>query len=233
MYLSQHYFTPDPAKFDLWLPYNRNYMALTARAAGAVWSRILRREDDPEKFIAIGLWTDHLAAQAWVQSADAALGAKPAIDQGLYEGFPLVWSRWNLADFAWGWAGPAGLTGPGLFVKHVTWEVAPGRREAQQTLSRGVMSLMARLPGFVSGETYRGPKDDRLLSIYTFRSRDDWPSAESTPADLQMLLKSDTARAVLDNAPAPVALDCGLFESVWGPETARLQGFAAAEPAVA
>ena len=50
MYMSQHAFTPVPSKFDLWVPYNRNYMTLTSRAPGAVLSRILRLRDEPEKF---------------------------------------------------------------------------------------------------------------------------------------------------------------------------------------
>jgi len=223
VYMSQHAFTPVPSKFDLWVPYNRNYMTLTSRAPGAVLSRILRLRDEPEKFMAVGLWTDRDVAAQWTSSAEAALGAKPSIDQGLYDGFPMTWTRWELVDFAWGLEGRAALAAPGLFVQHVTRTVSPERIETRQTFNRAVMSLMARRPGFVSGETYRGHRNDRLLTIYTFK--DEVCAAEDPPAELAMFLRAADATGFSPQAPAPVSLNCSVFESVWGPEADSVQQF--------
>jgi len=233
MYMSQHRFTPVPAKYDLWRPYNHNYMTLTARVPGAVWSRILRARDDPDTFFAIGLWTDREAAMRWTESAESRLGAKPSVDEGLYDGYPMSWSRWSLADFAWGLAGPVRVDDPSCFVKHIAWDMAAGAEAEQVALCRSLMSLLARRPGFVCGETYLGHKADRLLQVYTFRSVDDWPLGEgrAAPAEIELLLQSDAARAMRDRVPAPTSIDCELFESVWGPETASLQRFIAAEAA--
>jgi heme-degrading monooxygenase HmoA len=231
MYMSQHQFTPVPSKFDLWRPYNRNYMSLTARAPGAVLSRILRSEADPDQFFAVGLWTSHEAANEWSTSAESRLGAKPSADQGLYEGYPMAWSRWELVDFAFGLEGPGALAGPDLVVRHVTWSGVAEVFEPLETLTRAKMSLMARQPGFVCGETYRGHRGDRLLSICTFRGRQRWPFAGGEPAELDMLRQSDAAAAVRAKAPAPFIVDCEVFESVWGPDSDALQGFIAAAAA--
>jgi hypothetical protein len=226
VYMSQHQFTPVPAKYELWLPYNRNYMTLTSRVEGAILSRILRLRDEPEKFIAVGLWTDRDMAVRWSESPESQLGAKPSQDQGLYEGYPMVWSRWDLTDFAWGLEGSGVHMVPGLFVKHLAQEVPAGTMDTRLAFNRALMSLLARRPGFVSGETYRGPKGDRLLSIYTFRRAEDWPlDAERPPADLGLLVEGDLGRALRAEAPAPEVLDCTLFESVWGPAAPSLQRF--------
>jgi heme-degrading monooxygenase HmoA len=233
MYMSQHRFTPVPEKYDLWRPYNHNYMTLTARVPGAIWSRILRSNDDPNIFFAVGLWTDHEAAIRWTDSDESKLGAKPNVDLGLYEGYPMTWSRWDLQDFAWGLGGPAAALGETGFVKHIAWNVAPGAEAAQLTLCRSLMSLLARRPGFLCGETYLDHKKNRLLLIYTLRAAADWPLGEgrTVPAEIEVLLQSETAQAVCERAPAPYALDCELFESVWGPETASLLRFIGAAAA--
>ena len=75
MYMSQHRFTPDPAKYELWLPYNRNYMTVTSRAPGAVLSRILRLNDQPQTFLAIGVWASKDQAIAWTDSAEGSAAA--------------------------------------------------------------------------------------------------------------------------------------------------------------
>ena len=59
MYVSQHIFTPVPQRLAQWTVYNRNYMSLTARVPGASLSRILRCVEAPERFVAIGIWSDH------------------------------------------------------------------------------------------------------------------------------------------------------------------------------
>jgi antibiotic biosynthesis monooxygenase (ABM) superfamily enzyme len=223
MYMSQHAFIPVPSKLDLWNIYNRNYMSLTTRVPGAVLSRILREVREPEKFFAIGIWTNHELAAQWQNHPESKLGYKPAQDQGLYEGYPMTWSRWNLVDFAWGLEGPAAADADaGMSVKLVTWDIAPGMREAQDALNRAVMSLLARQPGFVSGETYCGHRGDRFEILYTFKTARDWPFGEDMPSDLRMLVRSDTFRAVREKTADPVVLDCTLFESVWGPERGRL-----------
>jgi heme-degrading monooxygenase HmoA len=222
MYMSQHAFIPAPDKFDLWTTYNRNYMSLTTRVPGAVLSRILREVKEPEKFFALGVWTNHQLAAEWQNHPESKLGFKPAQDQGLYEGYPMTWSRWNLVDFAWGLEGPAPATDLGMSVKMITWEIAPGMREAQDAVNRAMLSLLARQPGFVSGETYCGHRGDRFEILYTFKTAADWPLGENMPADLRMLVGSDTFRAVHEKTADPVVLDCTLFESVWGPEQGRL-----------
>jgi hypothetical protein len=221
MYMSQHHFTPVPAKYELWAPYNRNYMSLTARAPGAVLSRILRRCDQPESFFAVGLWTDREMASRWTESAEAKLGAKPSQDLGLYDGYPMTWTRWGLADFAWGLQGPAGLTGPGLFVKHLTWEVSADGRSAGEAFRRALLSLLARRPGFVCGETYLSHRGDRVQGLYTLKDAGAWPLSGEAPPELRLVLQSHGAPG-LDEA---TSLDCTLFETVWGPEQAALQRF--------
>src|SRR6516165_1843115 len=78
MYVSQHAFTPAPAKFDQWVPYNRNDMRLSARVPGAVLSRILRLKAEPEKFMAVGVWTSRDVAVQWTESDESKLGSKPS-----------------------------------------------------------------------------------------------------------------------------------------------------------
>jgi hypothetical protein len=46
-----------------------------------------------------------------------------------------------------------------------------------------------------------------------------------------MLRQSDAAAAVRAKAPAPLIVDCELFESVWGPDSGALQGFITAAAA--
>jgi heme-degrading monooxygenase HmoA len=226
VYMSQHQFTPVPAKYDLWVTYNRNYMTLTARAEGAILSRILRLNDDPEKFFAVGVWTDRDMAVRWSESAESRLGAKPSQDQGLYDGYPMAWTRWDLTDFAWGLEGSTAPMNPGLLVKHIAQDVPAGTMDAHLAFNRALMSLLARRPGFVAGETYRGSKGDRLLSIYTFRRPEDWRlDVDHLPADLALLVRGDLARQLWAEAPPPLVVDCTLYESVWGPAAPSLQRF--------
>jgi hypothetical protein len=228
MYMSQHAFTPVPSKLELWVPYNRNYMTLTGRVAGAVLSRILREVLEPEKFFALGVWTSHDMAVQWTNSAESKLGAKPNIDLGLYDGYPMTWSRWNLVDFAWGPEGPAEVDGSDAVAKIVTWDVAPGMREAQDAYNRAILSALARQPGFICGETYLGHRGDRYQLIFTLKRAGDWPPAVGMPLDLRMVMEADTFREVREKTPAQKILDCTIWQWVWGPEQARLRRFPAA-----
>jgi hypothetical protein len=221
MYMSQHIFTPVPSKFQSWVPYNRNYMSLLGRAPGAILNRCLREVRLPEQFYAIGLWTSRDVAKAWAESADSLLGAKPNVDQGLYDGYPMTWSRWDLVDFAWGLEGPAAL-GAGKFAKVITWAITPEMRPAQDALNRAVLSLLARQPGFVLGETYRGHRGDRYQIIYTFKDATDWPFGADGPPDLRMMLEADTYRSVREKTAKPELLDCTLWECVLGPEQEQI-----------
>ena len=226
MYLSQHRFTPAPEKFDRWLPYNWNYMTLTARAKGAVLSRILRISNQPESFFAIGLWTDKDHAISWSQSEESRLGAKPSVDQGLYDGYPMEWSRWTLADFAWGRAGPRISESESLFVRHVVWDIAPGSGDAQATACRIALSLLARRPGIVRGETYLSHRNDRLLLIHSYDSADAWPFGGDLPDDLLVLRDLPAAKAVADSlVPSPQGLTCTPHQVVWGPDAAAIGSF--------
>lgn len=229
MYMSQHRFTPDPAKYELWLPYNRNYMTVTSRAPGAVLSRILRLQEEPETFFAIGIWASKDSAVAWTESADSKLAAKPSVDQGLYDGFPMAWSRWTLKDFAWGLAGPKAHDAPALFVRHTTTPVEPGKLAARLTFERARLSLLARQPGFVSGETYSNHRGDSVLTIATLATRAtaEAGALDDPPADLRLLLETGSDRP----AAAPASLDCTLFQSVWGPAMADLTAFINGEAA--
>jgi heme-degrading monooxygenase HmoA len=218
MYMSQHQFTPDPAKYELWLPYNRNYMTVTSRAPGAVLSRILRLRDQPERFFAIGIWESKAAAVAWTDCAESRLAAKPSVDQGLYDGFPMDWSRWTLRDFAWGLAGPEAHEASDLFVRHVAQPVEVADLPARLVLERARLSLLARQPGFVSGETYIGHRGDSVLTITTFESAEA-AAPEALPAELRLL--RDGSRSPL----GATSLDCTLFQSVWGPAKADLRAF--------
>jgi heme-degrading monooxygenase HmoA len=232
MYMSQHAFTPAPAKFDRWIPYNRNYMSLTARVPGAVLSRILREVREPEKFLAVGVWTGHEAAARWAENPENKLGAQPNIDLGLYDGYPMTWSRWRLVDVAWGLEGPA-ADPKAAFVKIVTWDVAPGAEAAQAALNRAVLSLLARQPGFICGETYLAHRNDRFQLIYTFAQPTAWPFGGDLPADLRLLVQSDAAAALRAEAAEPAVLDATVWDWVWGPERDRLHTAIDAMPAVA
>jgi hypothetical protein len=219
MYMSQHSFTPVPEKLNQWIPYNRNYMTLTSRAPGAVLSRILQLIDEPQSYFAVGLWTDKDMAMRWTDSAESKLGAKPSQDLGLYEGQPMAWTRWNLIDFAWGLHGRSALDREGCYVRHVVQEASFAELPALERANRAALSLLARRSGFISGETYRGHKGDRLLTVLIFRNRADSPFDNALPPDLELVLSSAPVHS------AATALDCTLFQCVWGPDAARLDGF--------
>ena len=224
MYMSQHLFTPAPGKFDLWVPYNRNYMSLLARAPGAVLSRVLRETGRPERLYAVGLWTGHDAAEQWSDSPEALLGAKPGADQRLYEGRPMTWSRWELIDFAAG-RDAADATVPGRFVKLATWPAAPRMQETQEAILRAALSLLARQPGFVCGETYRSHRGGGYQLLYTFREAGDWPLDGEPAAELRLLIEADAVRAIRKAVVDPSVLDCTVWDGAWGPEQAGLLAY--------
>ncbi len=229
MYMSQHRFTPVPEKFDQWVPYNWNYMTLTARAPGAVLSRILRICEEPDSFFAVGLWTGHEAAAQWSASPQSALGAKPSADQGLYEGYPMEWSRWNLIDFAQGPAAGIEMEAPDVVIRHIEWELASDLASDQETLAAVALSLLARHPGFVSGETYRGHRADKLLMIHTYKTGEDWPfSGSDLPAEFALLGDSPRVQDIIAKTGKPRGQDCSAFQVVWGPEASTLSASYAA-----
>jgi hypothetical protein len=221
MYVSQHAFTPAPAKFDQWVPYNRNDMSLSARVPGAVLSRILRLKAEPEKFMAVGVWTSRDTAVQWTESDESKLGAKPSVDLGLYEGYPMTWTRWDLVDFAWGLEGPAQVAA-GSVIRHVAWEAGPGPNAVQDAFLRATLSILAREPGFICGETHRGHRGDRYQMLYTFEAAAELSSGGSPPAELQLLLESDAIRDLRAKTPAADITDTTVWEWVWGPDAGRL-----------
>jgi hypothetical protein len=228
MYMSQHRFTPVPEKLGQWIPYNRNYLTLTSRAPGAVLSRIMHIADEPQTYFAVGLWTDKDSAIRWSESAESKLGAKPSQDLALYEGYPMDWSRWALIDFAWGLRGRPALDNEGVYVRHAVQEAMPADLPALERANRAALSLMARRPGFISGETYRGHRGDRLLTVLTFEKRKDSPFVgDALPPDLGLVLTSAPATSTV------AALNCTLFQCVWGPDAAALDSFIQASAAAA
>jgi len=156
MYVSQHIFTPVPERLAKWTVYNRNYMSLTARVPGASLSRILRCVDLPERFVAIGIWSDHQKAADWTRSEENKLGAQPNIDQNLYGDYPMEWSRWTLGEIAWGDGGASRDVPSVTFVRQLSGDGPPDR-----AVLRGLLALLSRQPGFVCGELHIGHKGDR------------------------------------------------------------------------
>jgi len=156
MYVSQHIFTPVPERLAQWAVYNRNYMSLTARVPGASLSRILRCVEAPERFAAIGIWSDHQKAAEWTQSAENKLGAQPNIDQNLYGDYPMEWSRWTLGDIFWSDCSALPDVPPRTFVRQLSGDSPPDR-----PVLRGLLALLSRQPGFVCGELHIGHKGDR------------------------------------------------------------------------
>jgi hypothetical protein len=221
MYVSQHAFTPVPAKFGQWVPYNRNYMSLSARVPGAVLSRILRLKAEPEKFMAVGVWTSRDVAVQWTESDESKLGSKPSFDLGLYDGYPMTWTRWDLVDFAWGSGGRAPVAA-GAVVRHVSWEGSPDARAIQDAFLRATLSILARQPGFICGETHLGHRGDRYQMLYAFEETAERESS-SPPAELQLLLESDAVRDLRAKTPAPHITDTTVWEWVWGPEAGTLR----------
>lgn len=168
MYVSQHIFTPVPERLAQWTVYNRNYMSLTARVPGASLSRIFRRVEIPEQFVAIGIWSDHQKAAEWTQSEENKLGAQPNIDQNLYGDYPMKWSRWNLAEFVWSGRGAQSQVAPGSCVRQVSGDGAP-----DLPVLRGLLALLSRQTGFVSGELHVGHRGDRWQVLLCWDNRGD------------------------------------------------------------
>jgi hypothetical protein len=163
MYVSQHIFTPVPERLAQWTVYNRNYMSLTARVPGALLSRILRRIDLPEQFVAIGIWSDREKAAEWTQSAENKLGAQPNIDQNLYGDYPMEWSRWTLSEIVWSDRGALPDAPAGAVVRQLSGDGPPDR-----AVLRGLLALLSRQPGFACGELHIGHKGDRWQVLLTW-----------------------------------------------------------------
>ena len=206
-----------------WEPYMRNFHAVEARMPGGVLFRVLRRLDEPHRFISLRTWLSKEDSKAAFRTSDLDLAARPAQQDGFYRGKQATWTQCELLDFVWGPEGPSGYAAPELFARYAVRDVPPEKLAPYRAYSRNFLSVMARQKGFVSGEVLRpaGPAH-RFISVLMFRARDRWPidSSAEPSAEVRMAFEAGRATRAYEGSSPLVALNTAVFDAAWGREGA-------------